>query len=373
MSLICGKCEIVIDRRKTPAMSCSGFCSKSYHATCTEIPPDVVKHMKTPGIPGLYWYCEYCSNKKSDFENVVKITVETKLKDAMNNIEKLFEDTRKEILKIADEKLSNISMPTKLKEPAPLYSQVVDNKSMVIIKPKNSEQPNAQTKSDIMNNLNPIDLNIHVSKVKNLSNGGILIGCNSSSGADKLKQVAKVKLSTDYNVKDASRGSYRLKIVGMIEEYTAAQIVKFINHQNDMFSDSSNYKVCKIWPTKKNNRVYQALLDVEAETYCKVMEQGHLFVNYDVCTVYDAIDLKLCYKCCGFNHYEKTCSSNILVCPKCSRAHNIKDCSETSVPRCINCVNAKIDDNNHVVWDSTKCTVYKKKLTHLRETLFDSK
>lgn len=370
MSSSCGKCESAIDRRKTPAISCSGFCGRQYHTACVAIPSDVLKHIKTPG---LYWYCENCNNVKSEYENLIKTNVEAKLKDVLQNIEKLFEITKNEILKIADDKLSKIISPVKQDESPPLFSQVIDKKSVVIIKPKNSEQRNAETKSDIMNSINPVDLNIQVSKVKNLSNGGILIGCQDSSGADKFKQLAKQKLSSRYEIKEAKKGNFRVKIVGMIEEYSEDQIVNFIRHQNALFSENSSCRIIKIWSTKKNSRIYQAVAEVDAETYCKILNQGHLFINYDVCTVYDAIKLNICFKCSGLNHYEKNCSCNKIVCPKCSFEHSVKDCPIDAVPKCINCVNAKISDDNHFVWDSEKCMIYKKKLAHYKETLFCNK
>lgn len=370
MSNLCGSCELTIDRRKSPGVSCSGFCGNSYHISCCGIPTEVLKYLKTTGF---YWFCESCDKIKCNFENIIKTHVESKLQDVVVSVNKLFEDTRDEILKIATDKISQLSSVSNVKESVPLYSQVVDNKSMIIIKPKNSDQPNAQTKCDLMNSINPVDMNIQVAKVKNLSQGGILIGCNDSKDASKFKQMAKQKLSTNYEIKEPRKGYFKIKIVGMIEKYSNDDLVKFIRHQNELFSESNEVSVSKIWSTKSNKNLYQAILNVDAESYCKILNQGYIFVNYDVCMVYDAIELKICYKCSGFNHYEKTCASKKLVCPKCSGSHNVRDCPEDAVPKCINCVNARVTDCNHHVWDKVNCTVYKKKLLHYKDSLFGNK
>ena len=161
-----------------------------------------------------------------------------------------------------------------------------------------------------------------------------------------------------------------INVVGMIEQYKDEQLVKFIKSQNDVWSEKSDCKVMKIWATKNKRNIFQALLEVDVETFCKIMKQGNLFVNYDVCAVYDATDIKICYKCSGLNHVAKSCSNSKIVCPKCSLEHTVKECPSTSLPICINCVNAGLDENNHFVWDKTKCTVYIKKLEHHKLSIF---
>ena len=281
-------------------------------------------------------------------------------------------------MKIAEEKLSNIPSISNLnsnvsKPIRPLYSQVANNESMIVIKPKNEDQSNGQTKSDIMRTLNPVDLDISVSKVKNIQSGGILIGCNKPDDVHKFKQMAEQKLSAGYKIHEVKSNNPKLKLVGMIEKYSEDQLLKFLKAQNDVFSEDSKCSVVKIWSTKNNKHLYQALLDIDRITFCKVMTQGNLFVNYDVCSVFDATDLKICYKCSGFNHFQTSCKSSKFVCPKCSLDHSVKECPSDAVPRCANCVNAKLAENKHFVWDIKKCTVYQKKLEHYKLSIFSNK
>lgn len=360
---ICGKCELPFDRRKPIAISCAGFCENSFHSICVDISSDVLKHIKTPG---LYWYCEECNKIKNSVGGTIKNEVEFKLNNVLKEIEQLFINAKNEVIKLANAKLSDIQSSIHKNDSYPLYSQVASNKPMVIIKPKDSEKTNAQTKLDIMGSLNPVDLNLQVSRIKNVSEGGILIGCNDNEGAKKFKQQAVEKLSANYEIKDVKTINPKLRIVGMIEGYSDDKLLEFVKTQNDVFGEASMCNVLKIWPTKKNRNIYQALLEVDAATYGKVLNLGHLFINYDVCAVYDGLQLKLCYKCSGLNHFQKSCTNNKVACPKCSLDHYIKDCPSNAQPKCVNCYNAKIADNSHFAWDASKCTVYKKKLEHYK-------
>lgn len=126
-------------------------------------------------------------------------------------------------------------------------------------------------------------------------------------------------------------------------------------------------KVLRIWPTKKNSRVYQGLLEVDADTFCSVIKEGRLFISYDVGSVYDAIELKFCFKCSGFNHFQKSCVSNKIACPKCSWCSWYQGLSSGLRS---NCMNAKLPDVRHFAWDGVKCSVYKKKIAHVNQILF---
>lgn len=376
MSSVCGTCETAIDRRKSPSISCAGSCNKPYHATCVGFPPDSLKFMKTPG---LHWYCQHCNKIKDKYESIITNLLEAKINDVLKDVQLIFSDVKHEIMKLAEQKLSDItslslsqnSLPNGPNKP--LFSEVTSRESMVVIKPKNSDQSNGQTKTDIMKTLNPLDLNIQVSKVKNVKSGGILIGCNKPDDAHKLKQMAEEKLSSEYKIREVKNNNPKLKLVGMIEEYTEDQLLKFIKTQNKVLSENSECRIVKIWPTKKNVHLYQAIVELDSDTFRKVMTQGNLFVNYDACTVYDATDLKICFKCSGFNHFQNKCKSTKFVCPKCSLDHSIKDCASDAAPKCANCLNAKLTDYNHFVWDSVKCTVYQKKLEHYKHSLFSNK
>lgn len=86
-------------------------------------------------------------------------------------------------------------------------------------------------------------------------------------------------------------------------------------------------------------------------------------IGWSRCKVKEHINLKRCFKCCGYNNGAAMCK-NDKACLNCGKDHLAKDCTEIS--SCINCKNAaekfQINlDVNHPAW-SSKCLVYQRKL-----------
>lgn len=364
MSNTCGDCETTIDRRK-PGITCSGFCEKSFHVSCSGISSEALKLIKTPGI---FWFCTNCTKFKNDFHSYIKEAFESKINNMIESVENLFTEAKDIIVKTANDKLTKFQSPKAAESSKPLYSHITSNKSMVVVKPRNANQANAKTKQDLMNCINPVDSNIRVSKVKNISNGGILIGCTGDQEANKFKELASKQLSHDYDIREARNLNARFKVVGMTEKYSEDQLLHFIKNQNDVLNECVDCKVIKIWATKKNHDIYQAILEVDTATYCRVMNLENLFINFDSCIVYDSIVLKMCFNCSGFNHFQSKCKSKVLACPKCSLNHKVANCTSNDL-KCVNCINAKCENSNHAAWDSN-CSIYKQKLEQYKATIF---
>lgn len=63
--------------------------------------------------------------------------------------------------------------------------------------------------------------------------------------------------------------------------------------QNNVISKTSHLRVLKTWATYKNSEIFQSVIEMDTDTHTMVMKRGKLFVNFDVCTVYDATDLMI--------------------------------------------------------------------------------
>lgn len=167
---VCGECDTLITTRK-PAIFCSGLCKKHFHISCIYSgPADLQAVLKA--VTGLYWKCTECTNIQIDNEKLIEI-IEQKIATSLTQFTKQFEQVKKDLMqKIADQ-----NIPTTVEQPLK-YSEVVRNKTNpgVIIKPKNQEQQNSQTRSDLMQQINPLETSLQISKVKNVKGGGILIG-----------------------------------------------------------------------------------------------------------------------------------------------------------------------------------------------------
>ncbi|CAH1104101.1 unnamed protein product [Psylliodes chrysocephalus] len=147
----CEFCDTAISRTK-PDISYAGFCGqKVFPTSCVEVPSEVVKHTKPYG---LLWYCQECYPAVTDFSHTI------------------------------DKRVAQATC-----------------QSVVVIKPKDTIQNNIQTKADIMSNINPTELNIKVSEVKNTRDGETLVGCSNNEDASKFKDAVNAKLADAHDRK----------------------------------------------------------------------------------------------------------------------------------------------------------------------------
>lgn len=210
--------------------------------------------------------------------------------------------------------------------------------------------------------------------MKNIKDGGILVGCSNSEDTLKLKGIAENKLKENYDIKDVRNVKPRIRIVGMSEKLEENELIQYIKFQNKhLDSENCNLKILKLWSTKKNVNIYQAILQVEKNFYDKIMSigEGKLFIGYDLCSVYDSIEIRRCFKCSGFNHMSDQCKSTIC-CPKCAGEHDLKNCTSVTL-KCGNCIgysNTNETELNieHAAWDRN-CFVYKQHIDELKSKI----
>ncbi|KAJ3659404.1 hypothetical protein Zmor_011094 [Zophobas morio] len=296
------------------------------------------------------------------------------------SLNSMFDNLKAEISQLVKEKAK--SEPVKEEQPGSSYSNILKNKTQpaIIVKPKDSNQPVSVTKSDIKSKINPIGSQFSLSKVKNIKDGGILVGCSSKEDNARFKKIAVENLSEKYDVLEIKGVQPRIKLVGLSEQYTSEEIVEcveqFVRGNNDSVNLNTECKVIKIWPTKKRANILQMVVQVDRQTYDVIMKSGGLFFGYDYCYAFDAIDILRCYNCNGFNHTSKNCK-NKKSCPKCGKSdglnHNISDC-KTDKLSCVNCVqyneNEKcIEDTNHAAWD-VQCPCYLRAVEKFKTDLF---
>mgnify|MGYP005984398787 FL=1 len=116
--------------------------------------------------------------------------------------------------------------------------------------------------------------------------------------------------------------------------------------------------------------LFQALLQVDKQSYDRLMAAGGIFVGYIYCNGFDALEVNRCYKCNAFSHWARTCKRK-MSCLKCSSVHEARDCEATGM-KCVNCVrlcerhNLELD-TSHAVWDHC-CPIYKSVLSNLKKT-----
>ena len=398
----CGSCRVKFTSREQ-TISCEGHCGNQFHPACCHVPSDAIKLLGK--ISGLSWQCEKCLAVSTKFKpDTLKQVFEQKINEVVKEMENIVIKMRSDITQIATEKLEEVNIQLKkeyvllaeskaneLSFPSTssittkttdnnLYSTALKSKSSVIIKPKNPNQKNYETKSDILHNIDPVKSDINISSVKNIKDGGIVLGCSNENELVKFKTLANSKLSERYEVKDLRSVNPRIRVVGMSEKLKDEVLVNYVKYQNkNLFNlEKPECKVLKIWHTKKNNCVFQAILQVDVNSYNNIMSigNGKLFIGLDVCDVYDSVVLRRCFKCNGYNHHSGNCQIDKHYCPRCAEQHLLKDCKVSDGNlQCINCIkfNEKnkdsIVDIKHAAWDS-KCHVYRQNVEEFKSKLY---
>lgn len=374
----CGRCESTINRRSS--VFCSGPCKKPYHSACVDIPSEIIPYLTS--IPGLSWRCNTCEALDSTLNNkILEDMLSNKCSDLFNELVAKFESMKTDFMKAILGKVSELAPPYTASSPGSTLTNTYAEKvrqnpqQKIIVKPKNPEQINARTKSDILNAVNPIESNIKFNNIKHVKNGGILLGCDNPEQAIKLKELAVEKLSSNYDVHELKCTQPQVRIVGISEHLEEDTLLQYILKQNeDIFNENSECIIKRFWPTKKNNKIFQATLQVDMITYKKVIKNGHLLIGLDACAVYDAIYVPRCFKCNNYFHTKTSCKNNVS-CPVCSKNHNLSNCPQDSQYQCINCCNIKqiqkLDINTaHAAWDYENCSAYKKALGKIKLDLF---
>lgn len=356
----CAACVNPITRSK-PGIFCDG-CKKGYHAVCVTKSTDIIQLIET--IPGLFWKCPDCVKNCILLDTAgVQNILESQLKDAVISLQTQIKSIKSDVIKFAEAELSTGQLK---------YSDVLKDKSQpaVVIHPKNSNQPQSKTKADILRNINPLEENMQLAKIKNIKDGGILISCKTKAENDKLKSIVQQRMSGGYNVREVGGFLQRIRIVGMTENYTSEDLRNYLFALNvNIFSEDSECKIVKIFPTRKNASIFQAIIQVDKLVYERLLNAGNVFVAYDSCSIYDAFEVYRCFRCNDFNHSAQRCT-NAISCPICAEGHELKDC-KSNKKKCSNCLrlNNSSITVDHAVWERDKCSAYNNLLNKMKSNI----
>lgn len=326
----------------------------------------------------LLFYCKVCLSQgiAVNLEAVLK----SKMEEAIGDLNSAFESFKAGFVKMASQKLS--SLATASRSPVPstekTYAGIVARTShqSVIVRPKDGNQGTSKTKLDLVAGVDPVGSQIKINNVKHVRDGGLVVGCSGAGDANKFVQLANEKLSSGYDVHLLRRVLPRIRITGISDKLTTDTLKEYILNQNeDLFCGSKDCKILKFKNTRNNEHVYQATLQLDTMSYDRILKAGYLIIGFDVCKVYDAVELTRCYKCNGFNHTSKSCKRDVS-CPRCGADHDVKACTVADAKLCcINCSRANEKSNksfetDHAVWDSQACAVYKQLVGRLKSDLF---
>nr|CAH7732430.1 unnamed protein product [Callosobruchus chinensis] len=224
---------------------------------------------------------------------------------------------------------------------------------------------------DVVESINPADLNVCISATRKVRNG-IAIHCDTKS-LDVLKSNLSASLGRKYSINVPEKRNPRFLVIDVPSKCSDRPEV-FVNNivlLNDLVSELKSEGDIKF--ITKLNRLHGIDVVIEVAPYLHkwIMQRGFLYVGWKKCYITEHVRVKRCFKCCGLGHLDKDCRAQVC-CPKCSGDHRLKECKSDCV-KCSNCINYNKSYTKNVPTDhkatSFDCPLYKNYLDNLKQNI----
>lgn len=365
---VCSICESELSGH---IVKCDGVCGHRYHIKCVKMSANLFKAFEE--MNNLLFMCDQCKEdsitpigerlkKLFSMFNIYDEQAKRndnsleEIKREMYNLKNLMDKGNSEI-KTKIDNASKSESSEKMSYAAKVRAD--KNSSVVIVKPKKSQQNANETKIDIKNKIDPT--NLRINRVRNMPAGCIALECADNNMSEVLRAVAVEKMGVDYEVEIPKLNQPCFKIIDMTDNFNEDELVSKLKSQNNLILGNAEMKVIRTY--KSGKRWYGAVIQIDSVSFEKCMSEGRLNVGWERCRVFEDLNINMCYKCCGFNHKAKECK-NEKKCKKCAGNHDVRDCASIE-DKCANCLNAveklKINlDTNHRA-DDKDCRVYNRK------------
>lgn len=273
--------------------------------------------------------------------------------------------------------LSVMPMPSlEIGQSVKSYSGAVkkNQESVLIIKPKDADENNSSenTKRDIKK-IDISKLGVGITKMKKVTKGAIVVGCENKSQAEKLKQEVVKDMGEKYEIQAPKKGKLKVKIFDVDKEdcENEQHFWQTIVEQNGLEKNTIEGRII-YKAAKENSKMTTVIAEVNAGTREKFTQLEKLKIGWNICKIQDYVGILRCFKCCGYYHFAKDCTKR-ETCGNCAEQHATKDCRSES-RKCINCEDKirvfKIKNlkSDHSAYDN-KCPCFKRELEKQRERI----
>lgn len=393
----CNRCNTEIG--SGDSISCDGGCRKVYHLGCAGPGKGVSKTFYNAFIENEYFIflCSACrtsslkavNNKLDKIMSIIEVYNERvqrqdedirQLKDSIkegNDVSKtdICDLITNKMLEVKDAvnrnekevitEIQKVTKPVGRKSYVDIVKERQNDPALLVV-PKNKNQNSEETKRIIKEKVDPVKN--PVNSVRKIMNGGIALECGRFEDKDELMKNVSEQMGTEYDVHLTELKKPKIKIVGMYDEWDDETLINKLRIQNDFMANTDMKVVHRFKGVRGSHNV---VIEVGDNSFIKILEAGKVKVHFENCRVVEDINIYRCFKCCGFNHKAKDCSS-VFICKYCAENHDSRTCnSEYAV--CINCKKAAENsrmqlDVYHTAYDHS-CVIYRRKLEMARQRI----
>lgn len=225
---------------------------------------------------------------------------------------------------------------------------------VLVVKPKN-EQKSGDTKKEIREKIDPVNLGVGISQFKEVSRGQVVIKSGGEDESERLKKEIESKMSDKYEVKVSKLKNPRIKLYNIDKEIDSdnEEIEELIINQNklDCKKETFKLKIVKKLYSKKYTRKMSLIIEVDPETHENMLGSKKMYIGWQVVGVENHLDIIRCFKCLGYGHFAKECK-NKQSCFKCDGEHDGGTCSVKEIDyKCVNCIRAVTRFNVNIKTD----------------------
>lgn len=344
----CGKCKLQINFNENN-IKCDGNCGNIFHQKCINM--SVKDYAVVQNLKNVKWFCNGCL---AHLDQMCNISLELK---------QFKSDVNTELSKIRELITQNFNRAGSMenKEDRKSYANVAACEA-VIIKPK-SKQESRKTKEMIQKTLKPAALEVGITQIKDIRDGGVVIKCKTKEEQEKIKKAAEKKLIKNYQITAPILKNPSIKVVDIEENYEHEEFIDYLRKQNANLQHDAFKMEVKVF--KKMKTKYMAIVECDPITFKNLLEEKYLYINWSRCRVFEYVSVYRCFKCGGFNHHAGKCTTE-EKCLKCAeKGHKTDHCNSNDV-KCANCLEVKLKSNfdvnvNHSTFD-VMCPVYLKQM-----------
>lgn len=353
----CHHCEG--DVKNEDEIVCTGPCGKSFHLKCAGVSPRDYKILKS--VEGCKWFCNNCRHYLNFLNHISK-----EFKELKDTVLLEINEVKNKIRDNGNKEMCLDSKPNKS------FASILKSEA-IVIKPKSKQdQDSSKTKEIITRKLNPCTMEVGITQIKDVKDGGILIKCKTKEEIEKLKEEAEKNLGRNFQVSTPEKKNPCIKVVDFQDNMSNEELEECIVKQNDFLREKE--LTIKVVIIKKMLTRYMAIIECDPATHEKILQEGCLSIGWEpACRVFDYVHVFRCFQCGGFGHGAKECK-NAKVCSKCcSLDHDREECT-SDFHVCRNCkdVNNKFKlnlDTDHSMYDINKCSIYKKQFNTQKQKI----